>query len=69
MKIVIQYGMMTTKHADTLPKIAEEAGVYSLKVTRDNSGGSSRTTGTMHPGYKGMAKVAEELAAFLKTIL
>ena len=68
-KIVIQYGMMTTKHADTLPKIAEEAGVYSLKVTRDNSGGSSRTTGTMHPGYKGMAKVAEELAAFLKTIL
>ena len=68
-KIVIQYGMMTKSHEAAFPEIAKEAGCYSLKVTKDNSGGSSRANGTGHPGVKGQAKVAEELAAFLKTIL
>ena len=68
-KIVVQYGMMIQKHAATLEKVAKEAGVYSLKVTQDNTGGAGSSKGTKHPGYKGHAKVAEELVAFLKTIL
>ncbi|MBR3848886.1 MAG: hypothetical protein IKM36_00170 [Oscillospiraceae bacterium] len=61
--------MMIQKHASTLEKVAKEAGVYSLKVTQDNTGGAGSSKGTKHPGYKGHAKVAEELVAFLKTIL
>ena len=68
-KIVVQYGMMTKSHEKDLPEIAKEVGVYSLKVTKNNEGGSSRAKGTGHPGVAGQAKVAEELAAFLKTIL
>ena len=68
-KIVILYGMMTTVHADELSEVAKEAGVYSLKVTRNNGGGSSTASGMKHPSDAGQAKIAEELTAFLKTIV
>ncbi|MBQ7566500.1 MAG: S-layer homology domain-containing protein [Oscillospiraceae bacterium] len=62
-KIVVMYGMMTGSHFTELEAAAKETGSYALKVTRDNSGGNN------HPGVAGHQKNAEELVAFLKTIL
>ncbi|MBQ7566499.1 MAG: hypothetical protein IJT18_05205 [Oscillospiraceae bacterium] len=67
--IVVMYGMMTGSHYTELAQAAAESGVYSLQVTRNNDGGSSSPTGTGHPGIEGQAKVADELVAFLETIL
>ena len=68
--IVLQYNMMISAHADELVAVAAEYdNVYSLKVTRNNGGGSSSATGTKHPSDAGQAVVAQELVAFLNTIL
>ncbi|MBR2081236.1 MAG: hypothetical protein IJ980_06350 [Oscillospiraceae bacterium] len=67
--LVMMYGMMTPRHNEDIPLIAESVGAYSLKVTQDNSGGRFREVGTNHPGIEGQKKIAEELTAFLKTIL
>ncbi len=67
--LVMMYGMMTPRHNEDIPLIAEAVGAYSLKVTQDNSGGRFREVGTNHPGIEGQKKIAEELTAFLKTIL
>lgn len=65
-KIVLQYGMMTGSWASELKAVAEETGCYSLKVTRNNDGGSSSSTSTGHPSAEGHAKNAEELTKFLR---
>ena len=68
--IVLQYNMMISAHAQELVDVAAEYdNVYSLKVTRNNGGGSSSATGTKHPSDAGQAVVAQELVAFLNTII
>ena len=66
-KIIWVHGMMT----DAVDKYVEKAvedlggaayGVYNVKVTQNNDGGSS------HPSAEGHAVIAEEVSAFIDTI-
>jgi len=66
-KIIWVHGMMTEAVDKYVEKAIEdlggaEYGVYNVKVTQNNDGGSS------HPSAAGHAVIAEEVSAFIDTI-